>query len=226
MGDKLIKSIIERESFVREFALEAKRDGFKVIALFEETGVLSSELEDGKSNKMNLERFMHEGEVLDRQKSNPYLKMSEILNLEDQKVIEMLDKFLTAKDVLQQYSYEKNRIAILEFDKHCIERQELIKITNHNPSGAGIGLEDKCLNRIEKLNDIDKELTLLKFSTGRVEKALELIRDANEIGCDALLLKYVHNDSYDAIALALNCSRRTVIYKLKEVEGLFERILK
>ena len=115
---------------------------------------------------------------------------------------------------------------MLEFDRRCIEGRTIVKVTNYNSGSGGITLEDKYSNRIESLNAIDRELIELNYSTGRVEKALELVRDVNEIGCDALLLKHVHSDSYDAIALALNCSRRTVIYKIKAAEELFEKIMK
>ena len=68
-----------------------------------------------------------------------------------------------------------------------------MKVTNYNSGSGGITLEDKYSNRIESLNAIDRELIELNYSTGRVEKALELVRDVNEIGCDALLLKHVHS---------------------------------
>ncbi len=73
---------------------------------------------------------------------------------------------------------------------------------------------------------IEEELMSLNYSIGRVEKGLELVRDENEIGCEAMILKHVHNDSYEAIALELSCSRRHVITKIKEAEELLEKIMK
>lgn len=224
LRNALEKVVRERESVIREFALEAKREGFAVVGVFE--GIKVNPVSGVAHNQLNLERFMNDGEVEEHRLSDQDWGSNMILNLNDPEVIKLLENSLTAKDILQQYSYEKKRIAMLEFDRRCIDGRTIIKVTNYNPGSGGIGLEDKYSNRIESLNAIDSELIELNYSTGRVEKALELVRDVNEIGCDALLLKHVHNDSYDAIALALNCSRRTVIYKIKAAEELFEKIMK
>ena len=224
LRNALEKIVRERESVVREFALEAKREGFAVVGVFE--GIKADPVSGVAHHQLNLERFMTEGELKERCLKDQDWQSNMTLNLNDSEVVKLLENSITAKDILQQYSYEKKRIALLEFDRRCIEGRTIVKVTNYNPGSGGITLEDKYSNRIESLNAIDRELIELNYSTGRVEKALELVRDVNEIGCDALLLKHVHSDSYDAIALALNCSRRTVIYKIKAAEELFEKITK
>ena len=222
-----LNSIVqERKSIIREFALNAKREGFKVIGVFEENRVDLSEANGKTYHNLDLVRFMSEDEALEYHRGKPQYQTCGILPLDDAEVAKILEDSLTTKDILQQYSYEKKRIVMLEFDKKCIEDQDIIKVTNYNPGSGGIGLEDKYSNRIERIREIEMALLFLKASVGRVEKALELIRDTNDIGCDALLLKHVNNESYDYIALALNCSRRTVIYKIKAAEELFEKILK
>lgn len=224
LRNALEKIVRERESVVREFALEAKREGFAVVGVFE--GIKADPVSGVAHRQLNLERFMTEGELKERCLKDQDWQSNMTLNLNDSEVVKLLENSITAKDILQQYSYEKKRIAMLEFDRRCIEGRTIVKVTNYNPGSGGITLEDKYSNRIESMNAIDRELIELNYSTGRVEKALELVRDVNEIGCDALLLKHVHSDSYDAIALALNCSRRTVIYKIKAAEELFEKIMK
>lgn len=224
LRNALEKIVRERESVVREFALEAKREGFAVVGVIE--GIKADPVSGVAHHQLNLERFITEGELKERCLKDQDWQSNMTLNLNDSEVVKLLENSITAKDILQQYSYEKKRIAMLEFDRRRIEGRTIVKVTNYNSGSGGITLEDKYSNRIESLNAIDRELIELNYSTGRVEKALELVRDVNEIGCDALLLKHVHSDSYDAIALALNCSRRTVIYKIKAAEELFEKIMK
>lgn len=218
-----IEKTLKEKSIIREYALEAKREGFKVVGVSEKSEV---ELSGGCRHQLILERFMNEDEVEAWVVRIQNRKQTAILLLEDPYVEALLKDALTAKDILQQYSYEKKRAAMLEFDKRSIDSKVIVKVTNYNPGSGGIGLEDKYSNRIEKLEAIDNELIELNYNIGRVEKALELVRDENEIGCDAMLLKHVHNDSYDAIALALNYSRRSIIYKVRAAEELFEKILK
>ncbi len=219
-----MEKTLKEKSIIREYALDAKREGFKVVGVSETAEVAESG--GGSRHQLILERFMSEDEIEAWIVSIQNRKQTAILQLEDPYVESLLEDALTAKDILQQYSYEKKRAAMLEFDKRCIDSKAIVKVTNYNPGNGGIGLEDKYSKRIEKLEAIDAELAELNYSVSRVEKALELVRDEDEIGCSAMLLKHVHNDSYDAIALALNYSRRSIIYKTRAAEELFEKILK
>lgn len=220
MLNNLEELIKERKSSIREFALEAKREGFGAIGLFE------FREESSKRCDFKIERFINIEVASSCYKNELSLVSAQITDLEDPYALNLLESAITAKDVLQQYSYEKKRRAMLEFDKHQIESRDIVKVTNYNPGVGRIGVEDKYSARIEKINIIEEELMSLNYSIGRVEKGLELVRDENEIGCEAMVLKHVHNDSYEAIALELSCSRRHVITKIKEAEELLEKIMK
>lgn len=226
MLTKAIKSIVsERESALREYALESKREGFSFVAVFEKKKIVDGWIQ----KQMKFERFLNQESALNRRdqlEEEGTLVKAIILDLEDPETVLVLKKSLTTKDILQQYSFEKKRKAMLEFDRRYIESQASVKVTNYNKGAGRVGLEDKYANRLESLDEVDNELKELNFSIGRVDKALELVRSENEVGCDAMISKHLHNETYDALAVNFNYSRRSVIYKIRAAEELFENIIK
>lgn len=135
---------------------------------------------------------------------------------------------MRAKDILQEYSRNLKRVAMLDYDLKSIDNQTLIKVTDYSvdhggPSG---GIEDKYWDRIEKKKIIELELSILKPDIARVEKALELIRTTHPQECDAMLLRHVRNKSNTAIEIALGISVNTVTKKIKIAESELEMLYK
>ena len=135
---------------------------------------------------------------------------------------------MKAKEILQDYSRNLKRVAMLEYDLKCIDRQVPIKVTDYGsePIGHGGGIEDTYWKRIEGKKVIEFELSILKPDIARVEKALDLIRTTHPQECDAMLLRHVRNKSNTAIEIALGISVNTVTKKIKIAESELEMLYK
>ena len=57
-----------------------------------------------------------------------------------------------AKEILQEYSRNLKRVAMLEYDLKCIDNQTLIKVTDYSQDHGGNcgGIVDKYWRRIEE----------------------------------------------------------------------------
>ena len=135
---------------------------------------------------------------------------------------------MKAKQILQQYSRDLKRVAMLEYDLKRADAQIPIKVTDYSAesSGHGGGIEDTYWKRIEEKRMIELELSVLKPDVARVEKALELIRTTHPDECDAMLLRHVRNKSNTAIEIALGISVNTVTKKIKIAESELEMLYK
>ena len=84
---------------------------------------------------------------------------------------------MTAKEIVDQYNFSKERIESLERKKQRILDEPPIKVTDYSEFGYGNGggIEDKYCDRVKEINDIDEEIRWLKQYVERVEKVFSWI---------------------------------------------------
>ena len=126
---------------------------------------------------------------------------------------------MTAKEIVDQYNFSKERIESLGRKKQRILDEPPIKVTDYSEFGYGngVGIEDKYCDRVKEINDIDEEIRWLKQYVERVEKVFCWISKTHEQEVDIMLYKYTHNKNNKAVADFFGYSERTIERKLKVV---------
>ena len=106
---------------------------------------------------------------------------------------------MTAKEIVDQYNFSKERIESLERKKQRILDEPPIKVTDYSEFGYGNGggIEDKYCDRVKEINDIDEEIRWLGQYVERVEKAFNWISKTHQQEVDIMLYKYTHNKNTD-----------------------------
>lgn len=124
---------------------------------------------------------------------------------------------MTAKEIVDQYNFSKERIESLERKKQRILDEPPIKVTDYSEFsyGNGVGIEDKYCDRVKEINDIDEEIRWLKQYVERVEKVFCWISKTHAEELDIVLYKYTHNKTNKEVAIDFNYGERTINRKLK-----------
>lgn len=131
------------------------------------------------------------------------------------------------KELLKEYRSDKRRKAVLESDMAYIKNQVLVKTTNYSDEccGVGKGIEAKYWSRIERLKEIDLELSVINPSIERVERVLELLRQTHPEEVELMLLRHYYKKSPFQIEEQTGWCQRSVTNKIKEVEKELEYLL-
>ena len=135
---------------------------------------------------------------------------------------------MTAKEIIDQYNFSKERIDSLEKKKQRIIDEPPIKTTDYSELsyGNGRGIEEKYCNRVEEIKEIDEEIKWLKQYVERVENAFSWIRRTHGEELDIVLHKYTHNKNNKEMAIIFGYSERTIERKLKIVCDKLVSIIK
>ena len=135
------------------------------------------------------------------------------------KIRNLRGESVTAKEIVDQYNFSKERIESLERKKQRILDEPPIKVTDYSEFGYGNGggIEDKYCDRVKEINDIDEEIRWLKQYVERVEKVFSWISKTHKQELDIMLYKYTHNKNNKAVADFFGYSERTIERKLKVV---------
>ncbi len=126
---------------------------------------------------------------------------------------------MTAKEIIDQYNFSKERIASLEKEKQRINDEPPVKVTDYSEFGHGNGggIEEKYCNRIKEIEEIDEEIKWLKHYVERVEKVFGWISRTHKEELDIMLYKYTNNKTNKEVAVTFGYGERTINRKLKKV---------
>lgn len=124
---------------------------------------------------------------------------------------------MTAKEIVDQYNFSKERIDSLEKKKLRIIDAPPIKVTDYSEFGYGNGrgIEDRYCDRVKEINEIDEEIKWLKQYIEQINKAFNWIKKTHEQELDIMLYKYTHNKNNKEVASIFGYSERTIERKLK-----------
>ena len=131
------------------------------------------------------------------------------------------------KELLKEYRSDKRRKSVLESDKAYIQKQVIIKTTNYSDECAGFGggIESKYWARIERLKEIDLELSVINPNIERVERVLDLLSETHKEEVHLMMLRHYHKKSPYQIEEETGWCQRSVSNKIKEVEQELEYLL-
>lgn len=134
---------------------------------------------------------------------------------------------MTAKEIIDQYNFSKERIDSLERKKQRIIDEPPIKTTDYSEFGYGNGggIEDKYCNRVEEIKEINEEIKWLTQYVERVEKVFSWISRIHAEELDIVLYKYTHKKTNKEVAIEFNYGERTINRKLKVVCNKLVKLL-
>lgn len=124
---------------------------------------------------------------------------------------------MTAKEIVDHFNYNKERVEFLLLKKARITDDAPIKVIDYSEfgHGSGSGIEGKYCSRIEELQAIDNEVAWLRKEIEQIERVFSWIRKTNEEELDIMLYKYTYNKTNKEVAIQFDYCERTIERKIK-----------